>query len=249
MSDSLHAGDHGPKVLALQKLLVHNVTGRRFYYGALDGDFGRLTQQGCSRAKWWLGYIASQCDPVAGELLASFLSGKRAETAAMKARVTARKKPKPPAPAQTLQQKAFADMRAHLGEHELPAGSNHCPDTVEWGHGDMPWCNVRVSLAYMHAGSTAFSPKLYRYQLVSAMLEDARAGMHGLVITHHPVHGDIVVWDYPGGGNADHTTMFNEWLDGTSIFSDIGGNEGNAGVCKADVNHVAFVEAWIHVQH
>jgi len=39
-----------------------------------------------------------------------------------------------------------------------------------------------------------------------------------------------------GGGNADHTTMFGEWEEGHTIFSDIGGNEGSSGVVKADVN-------------
>jgi len=244
---TLKPGDHGPRVLALQKLLVHNHTGRRFYYGALDGDFGRLTQQGCSRAKWCLGYLT--CEPFAGDLLVDFLSGKHAPTAGMKARAVTRAEPRPKPPERTLQQKAFADMRAHLGEHEMPAGSNHCPDTVEWGHGDLAWCNVRVSLSYIHAGSRAFSRSAYRFQLVSAMLEDAKEGKHGLVVTHSPVHGDIVVWDYPGGSAADHTTEFNEWLDSRhTMFSDIGGNEGLSGVCKADVNNVAFVRAWIHVE-
>jgi len=244
---TLTPGDHGPRVKALQELLVHNHTGRRFYYGKLDGQFGALTRQACARAKWWLGY--STCEPVAGDLLEGFLTGKRALTAAMKQRVVQRKKPRPRPPEKTLQQRAFADMRAHLGEHEMPAGSNHCPDTVEWGHGAMPWCNVRVSLSYIHAGSTAFSKSAQRFQLVSAMLEDAKAGKHGLVVTQHPVHGDVIVWDYPGGSSADHTTEFNEWLDsGHTMFSDIGGNEGLSGVCKADVNNFAFVRAFIHVE-
>jgi len=49
----------------------------------------------------------------------------------MKARAKRRAQPKPAPPAKTLQQKAWADMRAHLGEHESPPGSNQCPDTVE----------------------------------------------------------------------------------------------------------------------
>lgn len=147
---------------------------------------------------------------VAGDLLIAYLSGKRAPSDAMKVRAKRRAQPKPKPPAKTLQQKAWADMVAHLGEHESPAGSNHCPDTVEWGHGNMPWCNVRVSLAYIHAGSVAFSAAKYRFQLVSAMLEDAKQGRNGLVITKSPTRGDIIVWDYPGGSAADHTTMFGE---------------------------------------
>jgi len=243
----LTPGDHGPRVLALQKLLVHNFTGRRFYYGKIDGLFGPLTRQASVRAKFWLGYRT--CEPVAGDLLMSFLSGRRGLTSAMRTRTIARSKPRPTPPAPSLQQTAFAYMRAHLGEHEDPPGSNHCLATVEWGHGNMPWCNVLVSLANIHAGSTAFSAKAYRFQLVSAMLEDARGGKNGLVVTRSPHHGDIVVWDYPGGSSADHTTMFNEWLDGgRRLFSDIGGNEGQSGVVKADVNHVNFVRAWIHVE-
>lgn len=51
-----------------------------------------------------------------------------------------------------------------------------------------------------------------------------------------------------GGGNADHTTMFGEWEEGHTIFSDIGGNEGSTGVVKADVNHRTYVRAFIHVE-
>lgn len=48
-------------------------------------------------------------------------------------------------------------------------------------------------------------------------------------------------------GSGDHTTMFGEWEEGHTIFSDIGGNEGANGVVKADVNHRAYVRAFIHV--
>lgn len=248
MPTTLHAGDHGPAVLALQKLLVHNVTGRRCYFGALDGDFGPLTRQACTRAKWVLGYVASNCDPVAGPYIVDFLSGKKAATAAMKTRAVARAKPKPKPPAQTMQERAWADMHAHLGEHELPAGSNHCPDTVEWGHGDMPWCGVRCSLAYIHAGETeAFSRPAGRFQYVPAIVECAQQGHYGLSITKTPRRGDLVIWNYPGGSGADHVTMFGEWVYGGTLFSDIGGNEGQSGVCKADVNHVTFVRCFVHV--
>lgn len=120
---------------------------------------------------------------VARGLLIALTSSERAQTVAMKKRAKRRAPPKPKTPEKTFLEKTWADMRAQLGEHESPPGSNHCPDTGECGRGDMPWCNVRVSLAYIHAGSDAFSVARYRFQLVSAMLEDAKAGRNGLVIT------------------------------------------------------------------
>lgn len=248
MPTTLNAGDKGPRVLALQKLLVSNVTKRQFYHGKLDSEFGALTGQACVRAKFILGYAVRGCQPVAGDLLIAYLSGKRAPSDAMKARAKRRAQPKPKPPAKTVQQKAMAYMHAHLGEHESPAGSNHCPATVEWGHGNMPWCCVICSLSYIHAGSTAFSAKAYRHQSVPALLADAQAGRNGLSITRNPVHGDLTVWNYPGGSAADHVTEFDEWLEGRTIFSDIGGNEGSSGVVKADVNHRTYVRAFIHVK-
>jgi hypothetical protein len=254
MATVLKAGAAGPRVLALQKLLVHNVTGHMFYHGRLDGEFGwsgngGLTGQACVRAKWRLGYAVKSCQPVAGALLIAYLSGKRVPTADMKARTHRRAQPKPEPPAKTLQQKAWADMHAHLGEHESPPGSNHCPDTVEWGHGDMAWCGVRCSLAYIHAGeSVAFSKSAGRFQYVPGLLESARQGHYGLSITKSPMRGDLVVWDYPPTGGADHVTMFGEWEEGHTIFSDIGGNEGSSGICKADVNHRTYVRAFIRVK-
>ena len=250
MSTILKAGARGPRVLALQKLLVTNTTGHRFYHGPLDGEFGPLTGQACSRAKFILGYALRGCRPIAGRLLIAFLSGKRKITPAMQARAhrRAQPKPKPKPPEQTMREKAWAYMHAHLGDHESPPRSNHCPATVTWGHGDMAWCNVLVSLAYINAASHAFSAKSQRFQYVPGMLADAQAGHNGLVITKSPIRGDLVVWNYPGGGNADHTTMFGEWEEGHTIFSDIGGNEGANGVVKADVNHVTYVRAFIHVK-
>jgi hypothetical protein len=249
MATVLKAGAAGPRVLALQTLLTHNVTGRRFYHGRLDGEFAGLTGQACVRAKFILGYAVRGCQPVAGDLLIAFLSGKRKTTPAMQARAHRRAQPKPKPPEKTMQQKALAYMHAHIGEHESPPGSNHCPATVEWGHGDIPWCCVLCSLSYIHAGSTAFSAKAYRHQSVPALLADAQAGRNGLSITHSPAHGDLVVWNYPGGSAADHVTEFDEWLEGHTIFSDIGGNEGTSGIVKRDVNHVTYVRAFIRVGH
>jgi len=98
-----------------------------------------------------------------------------------------------------------------------------------------------------HARCTALE-RDSRWAGNNLMLADAQAGRNGLVITKSPVRGDIIVWNYPGGSAADHTTMFGEWEEGRTIFSDIGGNEGASGVVKADVNHRTYVRAFIHVE-
>lgn len=249
MAKILKAGSTGPRVLALQKLLVTNVTRSRFYHGRLDGEFGDLTGQACVRAKFTLGYAMRSCRPVAGDILTALLSGKRVPSAEMKVRAKRRAQRRPGPPEKTMREKAWAYMVAHQGDHESPPGSNHCPATVAWGHGDMAWCNVLVSLAYIRAASHAFSIVTQRFQFVPGMLADALAGKNGLVITKSPVRGDIIVWNYPGGGNADHTTMFGEWEEGRTLFSDIGGNEGANGVVKADVNHRTYVRAFIRVEN
>jgi hypothetical protein len=46
--------------------------------------------------------------------------------------------------------RALLWMRQHGGMTEHPPNSNHCPVTVEFGLGNVPWCMETVSLAFKH---------------------------------------------------------------------------------------------------
>lgn len=237
---------HGADVHALQHRLHENHYGD-FYQFKQDGIYGPTTAHRVAAAKWHLGY--SVFEPVAGPQLMAILDGTRPLPAAYATRRQARLHPKPvpPHPQVTMAEKALHWALGHVGDHEQPPGSNHCFATVEWGHGDMAWCDVFVSLAYIHAGSTAFSKSAQRWQFVPQMLADARQGGHGLHVIRFPDlrPGDIIVH----GPGAYHTTLHDRFVSvGQRIEWDVGGNEGNLGVVYHDIHDAGLADAFIRVE-
>jgi len=238
----------GADVRALQTALHTNPYGD-FYQFAIDGVFGPLTAGRCGAAKWHLGYAPGTTEPIAGQELMDILTARKALPPAYAKLREARLHPQPPKPhpQNTMAQRALAWALTKVGQHEEPPGSNHCFATVEWGHGDMQWCDVFVSLAYIHAGSTAFSKSAQKWQYVPAMLSAAQDGNKGLHVVKFAdlLPGDIIVH----GPGAYHTTL-NARL--TSIPQrldyDVGGNEGNLGYVYHDLHDASLADAFIRVE-
>jgi hypothetical protein len=237
----------GPDVKALQVALHKNGYGDFFKF-AIDGVYGPLTAHRVAAAKWWLGYASENIEPIAGDMLMNILTGALMLTVEqMERRRLRQQAPRPkPEPGKTMAHKALAWAATKIGQHEEPAGSNHCFATELWGHGNMPWCNVFVSLSYLAAGSDAFSKSAQQYQFVPTMLEMARKGGHGLKVIRAAelAPGDIIVH----GPGAYHTTLFDRWTDDSRRLQwDIGGNEGNQGYVYHDIHDPSYADAFIRV--
>jgi len=236
----------GADVRALQSALHRNKFGNFFRFN-IDGIYGPLTAHRVAAAKWHLGYPSYE--PVAENAFTLILNGARPLPAKYNARRQARlRAPTPkPEPSTALGDKALDWALSHIGEHETPPHSNHCFATVEWGHGNMEWCDVLVSLAYIHAGSSAFSKSAQRWQFVPAMLAAARGGKQGLhcVSFSSLRHGDIIVH----GPGAYHTTLHDRFAStGGRLQWDIGGNEGNNGTVYHDLHDASLADAFIRVE-
>ena len=233
----------GPDVADAQRALHDNPYGD-FYQFKVDAVCGPITVSRFAAAKWHLGYEDFQ--PICGEKLRGFLAGKPLP-ADYAARRKARQEHKPvPHPQDSMAEKALAWALTKVGQHENPPRSNNSFATIEWGHGAMAWCNVFVSLAYLHAGSEAFSKSAQKWQYVPAMLEAAKAGNQGLKVIHFAdlKPGDIIVH----GPGAYHTTLHDRIISvGQRTEWDVGGNEGNLGYVYHDIHDAGFADAFIRV--
>lgn len=241
-----HPMRHGADVRALQIALHANPYGD-FYKFPVDGVYGPATAHRVAAAKWHLGYLTFE--PVAGPQFAGFITGHKPLSRAMEVRRQARLHPAPPKPhpQKTLGEKALHWALGTVGQHETPPGSNHCPATVEWGHGNMAWCNVLVSEAYIHAGSESFSAHDQIWQFVPSMLQAARNHQHGLrclpFADLRP--GDIIVH----GPGAYHTTLHDRIVSvGQRLEWDVGGNEGWGGTVYHDLHDASLADAFIRVE-
>jgi len=240
-----HPFMHGADVHALQVALATNKYGD-FYMFAKDGVYGPVTANRVAAAKWHIGY--STFEPVAGDAFMRFLLGTRPLTGKMWERRKRREGERPaPHPQDTLGQKALHWALSRVGEHENPPGSNRCFATDAWGHGPMAWCNIFVSLAYIHAGSRNFDAHQEIWQLVPAMLHAANTHQHGLhrIGFSELQPGDIIVH----GPGAYHTTLHDRIVSvGARIEWDVGGNEGSRGYVLHDIHDASLADAFIRVE-
>ena len=230
----------GDDVANLQKLL----RAKGWYRDTIDGIYGPLTAQAVWRAKWWLGYV--KADHNAGDLLISYLDGRRRQGPQMLARVRLRMRAGAP-----LRQRALDKLTGKLGTKEDPAGSNRCWAS-EWYGVIGPWCAMAVTWAYAQAGSAAFS-RGQRYAYVPFIVADARAGRNHLTMTTDPQPGDLVAYDWNSDGVSDHVGLFEKWASGSrDAFTAIEGNtaidnDSNGGEVMRRNRVRSQVQAFIHV--
>jgi hypothetical protein len=213
----------GKLVKHAQQLLHSNQYQQDYLQGDIDGAFGPLTARACIRAKYWLGYPRKNQRPVYGNQLDGYLTGKTKLppelAAARKGRLADRAATKP------LRERALHQAERDIGMKESPPNSNRCSFTRRWGMIG-PWCAMAVSLWYIDAGSKAFRERT-DWAYVPYLLSAAIDGRRGIALTtaDRVKPGDIVTFDWDGGGLADHVGLFAGWVDrGRGVFHTIEGN-------------------------
>lgn len=246
---------HGPEVKHAQVLLAANVFHQNYQPGPPDGEFGEATARACARAHYWIGDAVSQ--PVYADRLEGFLTG-RVKLPAMNASRRAHRLEL--AKQQPLGEKALAYLTTHLGETEHPAGSNYIEFASGWymrikpGQKGGPWCAMAVTRSMVEAGSKSFV-RGSAYAFVPYVVNDARAGRNGLSVTHAPVKGDPVAYDWERDGEADHIGLFERWVvkgrtfvavEGNTSSDDHGSQSNGGGVFRRE-RSVSLVQAFIHV--
>lgn len=232
----------GPEVERMQRAMQRH----GWLKGAADGVYGPLSAQSAYRSKYWLGYL--KLDQTAGDVLLGYLDGSRPSTPAMKVRASARRTSQAQVP---LRQKALNWLTSRIGDKEHPAGSNRISWASEWYGLIGPWCAMAVTRAYYEAGSQAFK-RTQRYAYVPYIVHDAHAGANNLTITKNPNPGDLVCFDWDGGGVADHIGLFVKWVSGKRQFETVEGNtsvgnNSNGGECMRRRRTVDQVQCFVHV--
>jgi hypothetical protein len=220
MADFLKYGAKGERVKELQQLLNHNAYRKPRRLLEIDGIFGPLTSASIQGTKFWLGYPKEDIQPVAGDAIFGYLSDKLPLPGAYAAKRKERQ--------QNLidnkgKQKDFDLLRLHaleiikgeIGTLERPNHSNDIQYNDYWGWGNVAYCVIGVSWAWIKVGSTAFK-KGSRWASCTQMLADAKGEGRGLHLTQDPDPGCPGVVDLYGDANPDHCiTYIKDNGDGT----------------------------------
>lgn len=209
----------GPEVkMAQQQLARHGFLSPK----SVDGVFGPVTANAAKRAKWALGYAAADLTPIYGGLLHSYLTGKRAQSKAMRNRALNRSRRRPKI--QSVGAKAADRMvRWYLLRYkEVPAASNRVPElsrlakqvglSTWYQQMGWPWCGFAVFLAALAEGSTSAKLGLKQGKFNALYTPEIRAvsarGAFGLgaVAPRNARKGTGLLFDFGGGngGEVDH---------------------------------------------
>jgi hypothetical protein len=212
MADYLKYGSTGPKVKELQKLLNHNNYRKVYRLLDVDGEFGPLTAGAVNGTKYWMGYPKDEIQPIAGDKLFGFLQNTTQLPDAYKAkRVHRLQKAKDNAGKQDstdkMRLRAFEVIKGEIGTLERPNHSNNIEYNDYWGWGNVAYCVIGVSWAWIKVGSTAFK-KGSRWAGCMQMLADAKNGNNGIHLTNEPKPGCPGVVDLYGDANPDHCITF-----------------------------------------
>ncbi len=212
MSDYLRYGDHGTRVITLQRLLNSNRFHSLKRKLAVDGKMGPLTCQAVQTVKFWAGYSADDLKPIAGDLLIGYLKGK-AITPAMRLRRTKRiAAAKAEALKTPLRKKILAEAKQDVGIVEKQ------PNIIkynEWWNGQAdhePYC-VRAGSYWAAKAGCSHVKRGVRWQGTDTLLEDAKARRNGVHLTSDPEPGNGFVIDFSGHSDPDHFGIYVE--DGT----------------------------------
>jgi len=123
----------------------------------------------------------------------------------------------------TVREAALGLARTFLGYVESPPGTNGNMFGAWYGMNYEPWCAMFVAYCFEHAvdgGSPSFAAG-QRYSYCPYIYSDARSGLFGLSLVDEPMPGDLVLFDWEGGG-MDHVGMVTA---GSSLgFDTIEGN-------------------------
>ncbi|HYY75472.1 MAG TPA: CHAP domain-containing protein [Gaiellaceae bacterium] len=225
----------GDDVREFQELLTRNKYGT-FFQDEIDGEFGELTNQGCKRAKFWLGYPDTGRNRWqrggCGPKLHAYLSEQKPLPKRLAERRRERLRAKRRKP---LREKALARGIKGLGTRESPPESNnvrysrwYMNNPNGWAADGPPWCAMFVTWCYTRSGSEAFDRNAARWAFCPFVVADARQGEHHLTVTTNPKPGDLAVYRF-GTAEFKHIGMFEKWIDRSAgRFSAIEGNTSQA---------------------
>lgn len=234
---------------AQKKLAGDNVFKANYKPGEIDGQFGEGTGRACKRAKYWLGYPLKEMKPIYGEVINDYLSGKKKLPPTYRTRRNDRLKASQVTP---IRDKALHVAVTNLGYKESPPGSNMTKFGAWYGLNHAPWCAMFVTFCYVQVNSKAFA-KGSRYAYVPYIVANARAGRYNIAITHDPLPGDLVCYDWEGNGVADHVGLFEKWLNkAQGTFQAVEGNtsvgnDSNGGEVMRRERKRSQVQAFVHV--
>jgi hypothetical protein len=209
MPDMLKYGDKGPRVKELQHLINNNSYYKPRRALVEDGEMGPLTCSAIQQCKHRLGYEKSDIEPVAGDALFGYLTGKvplpgeyRDRRKARLAKIAASQGTE-----KALRLRALAIIKGELGTLEKPNNSNHIKYNDFWNWGPVPYCMIFIAWSWLKAGSKAFV-KGSRWAGCREMLADAKAGGHGIHLTNDPDPGCPGVVNIYGDARPDHAITF-----------------------------------------
>jgi hypothetical protein len=132
----------------------------------------------------------------------------------------------PPAPKQTVREKALDGAIKWLGYTENPAGSNNTEFGRWYGMNSQPWCSIFATYCFeVEAGGSPTFERGSRYAYVPYVVSDAGQAKNGLTITSKPQPGDLACYDWSWDGTFDHVELFSQWTSqDQGAFETIGGN-------------------------
>lgn len=104
---------------------------------------------------------------------------------------------------------ALAFMKAHIGDHESPSGSNWGRPVQDWIHlagynSPVPWCGCFANAAIVAAGVPNGAGWI---GYTPAIIQHAQRGIGGWSWHSEGQPGDLVLFDTPGGDPAVHVGM------------------------------------------
>ncbi len=98
-------------------------------------------------------------------------------------------------------EKVLLDLaRKELGYRESPAGSNKTKYGAWYGLDGQPWCMMFVQWLFYQAGASSLLP--VKTASCGALMRAAQEAGLWVTGTYRP--GDVVIYDFPGGGVTDH---------------------------------------------
>lgn len=248
-------GAHNAKVreevLALQNALIAH----GYLHAPKDGVYGPMTAQAVYRAKYHLGY--PKPDHASGEQFWNLLTGRDKPNKLFVALALKRRKAAEKKASQTPQRvQALNFLISKTGLKEHPAGSNRCV-VSDWYGLIGPWCAMTGMWAFDHVGNKTFTRAnghKYGWAYVPNIVADARRGVHGLTLTHNPLPGHGVAYDWQSDKVADHWGTFERWINrGAGTFyaregNTAVGNDSNGGELMQRERSTSLVQAFVVVK-
>ncbi|MCI6054589.1 CHAP domain-containing protein [Dysosmobacter sp.] len=119
--------------------------------------------------------------------------------------------------------------RGEIGYCESPAGSNKTKYGIWFGLNGQPWCMMFLQWLFHQADAAALLP--VKTASCGALMRAAQAA--GLWVTGGYRPGDLVIYDFPGGGATDHCGIV-EAAEAETVTAIEGntadGNDANGGM-------------------